>query len=109
MESIGSCEAGLNTSDFVVVGIDGVSDALQAVADGDMLVSVLQDAVGQGQGSLDILLRHLNGNDYKPQAKSWANMEWGSSIAKDYKTPWVSVTKDNVDEVQEERAELTKR
>ncbi len=99
--------AGMSIDDFIVVGIDGVSDALDAVKNDEMLVSILQDAVGQGQGSLDILLRHFEGESYKPKAASWANMDWGSSILPDYRTPWVTVTKDNADSLIQERADLT--
>ncbi len=101
--------AGLDPNDFVVVGIDGVSDALQSVENEEMLTSILQDAVGQGQGSLDILLAQLEGDSYVPQAKVWESIEFGDDIQSDYKTPWIPVDTNNAQSVMTERAELTKR
>jgi ABC-type sugar transport system substrate-binding protein len=46
---------GLNVKDFVVVGIDGVPDAINAVKAGEMF-SILQDAEGQAAGALDVAL-----------------------------------------------------
>lgn len=48
--------AGLNVKDFAIAGVDGVSDAIHAVQAGEM-VSILQDAKGQMQGSIDVALR----------------------------------------------------
>lgn len=45
--------AGLNVKDFAIAGVDGVSDAIHAVQAGEM-VSILQDAKGQMQGSIDV-------------------------------------------------------
>src|SRR5690606_529207 len=47
--------AGLNVGDFAIAGIDGVTDALNAVKEGTM-TSILQDARAQAQGALDLAI-----------------------------------------------------
>lgn len=49
--------------DILVVGIDGSTDALEAVENGKMLMTVFQDAAAQGRCSVDVLLNKVNGND----------------------------------------------
>ncbi len=93
-------QAGLSTNDFVVVGIDGVQDSVTAVANGEQALSILQDAVGQSQGALDILLRQIIGSDYLPQADFWNSVEWAEGSIKDYSVPWVSITSENVTQFQ---------
>ena len=44
--------AGLNVNDFSIAGVDGVSDAIRSVQEGEM-VSILRDANAQMQGSID--------------------------------------------------------
>ena len=101
-------DAGLDISDFPVAGIDGVTDAMLAVKN-DEMVSILQDAVGQAQGALDIALRALIGDSYEPQAACWQDLDWGSSMQSVYNVPWVPITMDNVDDLLEERSALTTR
>ena len=92
--------AGLDASKMPIAGIDGVSDALRAVKAGEM-VSILQDATGQAQGALDVTLRRLIGESYKPQAEAWTEygdqLSWDDGMAKDYNIPWTPVTKQNAD------------
>jgi ABC-type sugar transport system substrate-binding protein len=52
--------AGMNTSDFAIAGIDGITDALNAVKAGEMQ-SILQDANAQAQGALDLAIFHASG------------------------------------------------
>jgi len=47
--------------DVLVMGIDGNPNALEAIVAGDLMGSVFQDAVGQGQGSMRAALNALNG------------------------------------------------
>jgi len=47
--------------DVLVMGIDGNPNALEAIEAGELMGSVFQDAVGQGQGSLRLALNALNG------------------------------------------------
>lgn len=97
-------QAGLDIDDFATAGIDGVTDALEAVKEVGH-TSILQDATGQAQGALDILLRELIGEEYEPQAEFWEEVDWGDSIQDNYNVPWVPVTEDNVDDLLEQRQE----
>jgi putative xylitol transport system substrate-binding protein len=101
-------QAGLNVKDFSIAGIDGVTDALHAVKNGEM-TSILQDATGQAQGALDLVLRAIIGASYKPQAEIWQKMQWDDGTQKAYNVPWVPVTADNVDQLLATRKELTTR
>ena len=47
---------GISTKDIPVSGIDATQEALKAMQDGDLAVTVFQDAVGQGAGSIDTAL-----------------------------------------------------
>ncbi|WP_064682993.1 sugar ABC transporter substrate-binding protein [Rhizobium bangladeshense] len=49
--------AGRSMDSVVVGGIDATDDAVSAMAAGDLDVSVFQDAVGQGKGSIDAALK----------------------------------------------------
>jgi len=53
---------GLATKDIPVGGVDATQEALKAMQDGDLAVTVFQDAVGQGAGSLDIAMKILAGD-----------------------------------------------
>ncbi|NBC29662.1 MAG: substrate-binding domain-containing protein, partial [Spirochaetes bacterium] len=102
-------QAGLDLDDFVTAGIDGVTDALEAVKAGEHDRSILQDATAQAQGALDVLLRELVGSDYEPQAAVWDELDFADGQEDVYNVPWVPVTLDNVDQLLETRAELTTR
>lgn len=102
-------EAGLNVKDIPVAGIDGVTDALNAVKKGEMVKCILQDATGQAQGALDLALRAIIGESYQPKADCWKSMDWGTSMQKIYNVPWVPVTPENVDGLLETRSKLTTR
>lgn len=52
---------GISTKDIPVSGIDATQEALKAMQDGDLAVTVFQDAVGQGAGSIDTALNILAG------------------------------------------------
>ena len=103
--ALGAIEAvkakGIDPKTIPTAGIDGVMDAVRAVKAGTM-VSVLQDAKAQAQGSLDVLLRAIVGPSYKPQAKLWdhyqsAGLNWGDGTAKAYSIPWTPITLKNAD------------
>lgn len=89
-------------------GIDGITDALLAVRRGEMMTT-LQDANAQAQGSVDLALRQIVGPSYQPMARMWADyrgkMDWGSGTAADYVVPWVPVTAQNVDSLLAGRKE----
>lgn len=55
--------AGIDMADVQVGGVDASQDALLIMAAGDYDVTVFQDSVGQGTGSIDTALRLINGED----------------------------------------------
>ncbi len=110
--ALGAIEAikakGLATKSIPIAGIDGVSDAIKAVKAGDM-VSILQDAQGQAQGALDVLLRQVVGQAYKPRAALWTDyakvgLSWGDGTAKHYNVPWTPITLQNADALMAKRS-----
>lgn len=65
-----------------VIGIDGITDGLNAVAGGDMIATIFQDGAGQGTKALDVAVS---------KAK-------GEQVEKEYWIDFEKVTKENVDE-----------
>lgn len=65
--ALGAIEAlkagGVKTTDIPVVGIDATVDGLDAVEKDEMAMTVFQDAVGQGVGSIIAAINLLEGND----------------------------------------------
>ena len=99
---------GLDPHKIPLGGIDGITDALLAVQRREMMTT-LQDANAQAQGSVDLALRQVVGPSYQPMAKMWTNyrgkMDWGSGTAANYVVPWVPVTAENVDSLLATRKE----
>ena len=96
--------ANLNVPDFAIAGIDGVTDALNAVKAGDM-ASILQDARAQAQGALDVAVKAVKA-DYQPMSDIWgtySDMPWADGAQTQYNVPWTPVTADNVDALLELR------
>jgi ABC-type sugar transport system substrate-binding protein len=91
--------AGIDPKTVPVAGVDGVTDAVKAVNDGEMILSVAQDSHAQSQGALDIILRRLIGPSYKPESDTWQTykdkMPWGDGTAKLYNVPWTYITAEN--------------
>lgn len=101
--------AGLDPKKIPVAGIDGVTDAVIAVKNGEM-TSILQDATGQSQASLDILLLKLIGEEYTPKADIWKQgLQWTKEIQPLYNVPWTEVTKQNADSILAERKKYQTR
>lgn len=98
--------ANLNVKDFAIAGVDGVSDAIRAVQAGEM-VSILQDAHAQMQGSIDVALRAVKGSSYQPQSDIWkqyaGQMQWDNGTAKRYSVPWTVVTTENAAQLLDAR------
>ncbi len=65
--AIGAIQAmksvGVDMADVIVAGIDATPDALAAMAAGEMDVTVLQSAAGQGVGTVETILALINGED----------------------------------------------
>lgn len=49
--------------DIPAVGVDGITDALDAVESGNMVVSIFQNADGQARKAVQVLLDAVNGKD----------------------------------------------
>lgn len=93
--------AGLSPADFHIAGIDGVTDALNAVKAGEMLTT-LQDGSAQGLGALDLAINAARGGNTEPQSDVWTRypeMEWAGGSEKEYNVPWTPVTAENADEL----------
>lgn len=71
--------------DIVIISVDAIEDAKLSVKAGELDATVLQDANGQGAGSVDVAYKIANGDTY----------EKNTSI------PFVLITKDNVDQYLE--------
>ena len=98
--------AGLKLSQFSIAGIDGVTDALEAVKRGEM-TSILQDARAQMQASIDVALRAVLGPSYKPMSPVWKEygdkLPWNDGQGKHYAVPWTVVTPANADQLLQSR------
>lgn len=98
--------AGLNVNDFAIAGVDGVTDAIHAVKEQKM-TSILQDARGQMQGSIDVAIKAVLGEKYTPMSDIWtqykSQLNWQDGQAKRYDIPWTKVTLENADKLLEMR------
>jgi putative xylitol transport system substrate-binding protein len=97
--------AKLSTDDFAVAGIDGVTDALNAVK-ADEMSTTLQDGASQALGALDIVINAAMGGGYTPESGIWETypaMDWAGGTAGEYTVPWTPVTESNVDQLLEMR------
>lgn len=74
--------AGVDMKDVVVGGVDATQDALAAMKAGDLDVTVYQSAKGQGEGSLDTVLKIAKGEAFEPMVH----------------VPFELVTPDNLDQ-----------
>lgn len=80
MGALSACEAA-GRDDIVIGGVDGLEDAVAAVKDGRLGVSVLQDSAGQGAGAIEVATKIVKGEDYE----------------EDTRIPFRAITKENVD------------
>lgn len=83
MGALEAVEAAGRKDKVIVIGIDAIEDAKQAVKDGRLDCTVFQDAAGQGAGSVDVALEC---------AKA------GTVEHDDVMIPFVLITKDNIDQ-----------
>ncbi|MEM8732174.1 MAG: substrate-binding domain-containing protein [Pseudomonadota bacterium] len=100
-------DAQLDPGVVAFAGIDGVTDALHAVERGEM-TSILQDAVAQSQGALDLALHRLDAT-YAPRSDVWTrypSMPWNGGTDAEYVVPWTPVTATNVGQLLSDRAAL---
>ncbi|GAB1482948.1 sugar ABC transporter substrate-binding protein [Treponema sp.] len=80
--ALGAVEAlkAAGRTDVIVMGVDAIPDAKVAVGNGSLAATVLQDAVGQGQGAAEVAAGVLKGEKKPP-------ITW---------VPFVLVNKDNL-------------
>ena len=83
MGALQAAEAG--DKNLVIIGVDGISDALQAVKDGRLSASVLQDANGQASAVIDVAVK----------------VGIGEEVESRYNVPFQLITADNVDDYLE--------
>ena len=55
--------AGVSMDDVIVAGVDATADALKSMEQGDLDVTVFQDAVGQAQGGINAALAMIDGEE----------------------------------------------
>lgn len=84
--ALGAMQAleGAGLKDVVVVGVDGLQDAVLSIAEGKMSCTYLQDAEGQGSECIRAALIYLNGGE----------------MQEEYNIPWQKITKENVSDYQ---------
>lgn len=92
--------AGIRRGSIPVLAIDGITDGIRAVKDGDLLTTLYKDAHMEGQGAMDLALRTLVGAGYKPQADIWSKGLTWSATARSFDVPWKPVTSSNVSQFQ---------
>tara|TARA_R110001606_G_scaffold316730_1_gene463497 strand:- start:266 stop:1258 length:993 start_codon:yes stop_codon:yes gene_type:complete len=107
--AIGAIQAiqasGRSLDDIAVAGVDGITDALNAVQQGHM-ATILQDATAQAQGALDVALTRIDKTDSLPLSATWTTypeLDWADGGADTYNVPWTVVTSDNVDSLLNQR------
>jgi len=76
--------------DIKVIGVDATEDAVQAVKDGEMAMTVFQDSWGQDAKALEVAVGILEGKTYPKQVL----------------IPFIPVTPENVDEYLPEEGEI---
>ncbi|MEY9463936.1 substrate-binding domain-containing protein [Bradyrhizobium ottawaense] len=80
-----------------VLAIDGIPDGKRAVQKGEMTVTLYKYARAEGQGAVDLALRAVKGDSYKPRSEIWESlMEWKGGAQKDYTVPWLILDSANV-------------
>jgi ribose transport system substrate-binding protein len=66
--------------DVVIVGFDGTKDGLQAVKDGDFAGDVLQFPDAMGIIGVDLMVRHLNGEDVPERVDSGSGLATAENV-----------------------------
>lgn len=90
--------ARMDVNSFAIAGVDGVTDALNAVKEGTM-DSILQDGEAQALGAIDVAIKAVL-PDYEPMSDVWEqypSMPWNDGADGEYLVPWTPVTAENVD------------
>lgn len=78
--SMGALQAAeANERELVIIGVDGITDAVAAVSEGRLSASVLQDAIGQASTAVDVAVK----------------VGVGEEVAARYKVPFQLITAEN--------------
>lgn len=59
--------------DIPAIGVDGITDALNAVESGDLVASIFQDGAGQGSKAVEVLIAAIKGD--KVEENYWIDFE----------------------------------
>ncbi|MCP1103285.1 ABC-type sugar transport system substrate-binding protein [Aequitasia blattaphilus] len=71
--------------DIPAIGVDGITDALNAVEEDNLVASIFQDGAGQGSKAVEVLLDAIN----------------GETVEENYWIDFEEVNKDNVEEFKQ--------
>lgn len=82
MGALEACEAANRKDDIIIIGVDGNQDNIQAVLDGRLEASILQNGPEQGSTAIDICVK----------------LAKGESVDKEYMIPFKLILKDNAAE-----------
>ena len=95
--ALGAIEAlkqgGVDLSDLVVVGVDGTNAGLEAIATGEMLATVYQNAIGQASASVQAAINLASGMDVMNGISFEADADNSAVIW----IPFELITADNVE------------
>lgn len=59
--------------DIPAIGVDGITDALNAVENGDLVASIFQDGAGQGSKAVEVLVNAIKGEEV--EENYWIDFE----------------------------------
>lgn len=59
--------------DIPAIGVDGITDALNAVEEGNLVASIFQDGAGQGSKAVEVLYEAIQGNEV--EENYWIDFE----------------------------------
>lgn len=89
-------QAEVDCSDIVVVGVDGTNSGIQAVANGEMLATVYQNATGQASAAVQAAMNLANGKSFA-EGISFDAAEDNASVIW---VPFELITTDNVSDYE---------
>ncbi|MDD6612030.1 MAG: substrate-binding domain-containing protein [Clostridiales bacterium] len=89
-------QAEVDCSDIVVVGVDGTNSGIQAVANGEMLATVYQNATGQASAAVQAAMNLANGKSFA-EGISFDAAEDNASVIW---IPFELITADNVSDYE---------
>jgi len=59
--------------EILAIGVDGITDALKAVEEGNLVASIFQDGAGQGSKAVEVVLEAIKGQEVEQDY--WINFE----------------------------------